>query len=261
MTFDEAAMPVAARVRASGCGFLTMRREELREAFGIGKFTERQATEVCEALGRQGIFVHPHPYESGPTLRLYDQKHPVGAIAETVARPDELPETSLRRTAEVFARETAGRDLRSDDAPWLVVFELFLHLVLGREPDDWEDLRDDRHPSELARELALALGFAQSIAEAHSTLRIAAAIGAFRPRRRPWLAKELTGPDGADVTLLAFVDGLAAANRRLREEHERLLRQAARLLLRADAIPDKPVELGLIGLRYRREDAERSSGA
>lgn len=261
MTFDEAAVTVAARVRTTGRGFLTMRRDELREAFGIGKLTEGQATSVCEALGRQGVFVHPHPYGSGPTLRLYDQKHPVAALAEAVTRPDAIPETSLRRAAEVFARETAGRDLRSDDAPWLIVFDLFLQVVLGREPEGWEELRDDRHPSELARELAVALGFAQAVAEGPSTLRLAAAICAFRPRRRQWLAQDLTRPEDTEAAVLPLIDSLAAANRRLREEHDRLLRQAARLLLHADEIPDRPVELGLHGLRYRREDAERSVGS
>src|SRR5713101_4810415 len=91
MTFDEAAVTVAARVRTTGRGFLTMRREDLREAFGIGKFTEGQATAVCEALGRQGLFVYPHPYASGATLRLYDQKHSVAAVAEAIARPDSIP--------------------------------------------------------------------------------------------------------------------------------------------------------------------------
>jgi hypothetical protein len=69
------------------------------------------------------------------------------------------------------------------------------------------------------------------------------------------------GPEDPETAVLPLIDSLASANGRLREEHDRLLRQAARLLLRTDEIPDRPVELGLHGLRYRREDVERSVGS
>jgi hypothetical protein len=259
MTFDEAGEALAQRVRATGRGYLTMRREELREVFGIGRLTEGQSNAACEALGRQGLFVFPHPFESGPVLRLYDQKHLMAGVAEAVARPDAIPDTPLRRAAEIFARESAGRDLRSDDAPWLLVFDLFLQVVLGREPEGWEDLRDDRHPSELARELATALGFPPTLSAEPSTLRLAAAVCSFRPRRRQWLVSELLGVGGHEAAILPLIDGLASANRRLRDEHERLLQQAARLLLGVDELPSRPVELGIHGLRFRREDVNRSA--
>jgi hypothetical protein len=130
---------------------------------------------------------------------------------------------------------------------------------LGGEPQGWEDLRDDRPPSELARDIAGALGFVPDLASRQSTIRLAAAIRAFRPRARPWLAADLAGIGGGEAAALPLVDALAAANRRLRDEHDQLVRQAARLLLGADEIPTKAVELGLLGLRYRREN-ERSGG-
>jgi hypothetical protein len=253
MTFEEAAVQVASRVRMGGRGFLTLRRDELREAFSIGKFTEGQATAVCEALGRQGVFVHPHPYSSGPTLRLYDQKHPVAALAEAITSPDSIPETPLRNAAEIFARETAGRALRSDDAPWLVVFDLFLQILIGREPEGWEDLRDDRHPSELARELAIALGLGAAVAERPSTMHVASAVCAFRSRRRQWLAQDFIGPEDTEAAVLPLIDSIVAANRRLRDDHDKLLRQVARLLLHAEEVPGRSVEVGLLGLRFRRE--------
>ena len=259
MTFDDAAIGLATRVRATGRGFLTMRREEVREAFDIGRLTEGQSNAVCEALGRQGVYVFPHPFESGPSLRLYQQDHPVARIAEAVTRPDMIPETALRHAAEVFARENAGRDLRSDDAPWLPVFDMFLQLVLGREPEGWEEMRDDRPRSELAAEVGTALGFLPGVSSAPSTLRRAAAICAFRPRTRYWTAPELTGPSDNSAAVLPLLDSLHAANRHLAEEHDRLLRQAARLFLQSEEIPMRSVELGRIGLRYRREDAERGT--
>jgi hypothetical protein len=258
-SFDESAAALALLVRATGRGFLTMRREDLRDAFEIGRFTEMQSEDVCEALGRMDIFIHPRPFGSGATLRLYDQKHPVAGIAEAVTRPDAIPETSLRTAAAVFAREKAGREHRSHDAPWMIVFDLFLQSVLGRELEEWEEMRDDRHPTELARELGVALHLGQGVTEHPATLKVAAAVCAFRPRRRRWTASELIGPADSEATVLPFVDGVTSANERLREEHERLLRQAARLLIHADEVPSSSVELGVLGLRYRREDGENRS--
>jgi hypothetical protein len=231
----------------------------LREAFGIGRLTEGQSEAVSEALGRVGVFAFPHPFASGPSLRLYDKKHPVASVAEAITQPDVVPETPLRRAAEAFARESAGRDLRSDDAPWLTVFDLFLQIVQGRDPDGWEEMRDDRHPSELAKELGIALGLERRVAELPSTIRLAAAVNSFRPRQRKWRAGDFTAPDEAESALHAFADDLASVNRHLRDEHDRLLRHAALLLVRAAEIPTGPVELGLLGLRYRREDMERNA--
>ena len=67
------------------------------------------------------------------------------------------------------------------------------------------------------------------------------------------------GRDDTEAAVLPLIDGISAANKRLREEHERLLQQAARLLLRIEELPTGAVELGRLGLRYRREDEERNS--
>lgn len=256
--FDVEAAAVAARLRATGRGFLTMRKDELREAFGVGRFTEGQSNAVCEALDRYGVTVFPPPFYSGMTLRLYQAEHPIRDVADAVLNPDNVPETALRRAADVFARERSGRDLRSDDAPWLRIFDLFLQLVVGRQPEGWEDLRDDRHPSQVARELAEALGFDRQVPDDESTVRLAAAVCAFRPRRRRWEPAALVpaGWDGAAA--LPLVAQLETTNRALHERHEQLLREAAQLLLHAKQVPDRPVEVGLLGLRYCREDDERS---
>jgi hypothetical protein len=257
MTFDEAATGLATKVRATGHGYLTMRRDEVRDAFEIGRLTEGQANAICEALGRHGVYVFPHPFSSGLSLRLYQQDHPVARIAEAVTRPDMIPETALRQAADVFAREKAGRDLRSDDAPWLPVFDMFLQLVLGREPEGWEEMRDDRPRPELAAEVGTALGLSAGTSSAPSTLHVAAAVCAFRPRSRRWLAPELAGPSDNSAAVLPLLDSLHAVNRHLQQEHDRLLRQAARLFLQSEDIPTTAVELGCMGLRYRREDSER----
>lgn len=258
MNMDELADAVAIRVRASGLGFLTLRREELRDAFGMGKFTEKQADEVVDALYRHGVFVHPHPYWPGASLRLYDRAHPLGSIIEAAVRPNDIPETPLRTAAQAFARQSAGRDLRSDDAPWLVVFDLFLQVVLGREPDGWEELRDDRHPTELARAIAGALGFEEDIVAEATTLKLAAAVCSYRPRRRTWFAEDFLPAEHAAGWAAALLESLQTAGRRLQEDHDRLLRTAARLMLANEQIPERPVELGLLGLRYRREDQGRT---
>jgi hypothetical protein len=256
MTFETVAAELAAQVRDSASGFLTMRRDALRAAFDIGRFTQAQATAVCEALGEAHVAVYPHPFENVSTVRLYDKMSPIGQVAAAILHPEELPETKIRHAADLFEREARGRDLRSDDAPWLRVFDLFLQIALGREPDDWEELRDDRPGPELAREIASALGFEASIAQEPTTLRIAAGVCAFRPRVRRWSAAEFDVEAGSAAS--GLVDRIAAANAQLGELHADLLRQAAMLLLGKRGIPRHNVELGVLGLRYRREDAERS---
>ena len=259
MSFSESASTVAARVRATGRGFISMRRDELRDAFDIGRFTDGQAEAVRESLAREGILVYPHPFVSGPTLRLYDKQHPLAAVAEAVLSPDSIPETPLRTAAAVFERERAGRDLRSDDAPWLVIFELFLVVAAGREPERWEDTRDDRHPSELARELGLALGLPAGAAERASTLRIAAAVCAYRPRRKTWSTEDLATPGAPPDAARALASALETANERLSSEHDLLVTHAAKLISGWAELPTKHVEVGLLGVRYRREEEGRGS--
>ncbi|RYE80452.1 MAG: hypothetical protein EOO74_02120 [Myxococcales bacterium] len=260
MNFDDAAAVLARRVRATGHGFLTLRRDELRDAFGIGRLTEAQSKAISLALQRCAIVSVPHPFESGPSLRLYDHEHPLARIIEAVLLPDTIPETPLRQVAASFAREHAGRELRSDDVPWPLAFDLFLQVVLGRDSEEWEELRDDRHPSELARTLAQALGFPTGLADRPSTLRIAAAVGPFRPRRRSWVVSEFV-PEGDETSQAQpLLEALQTAQVRLGSEFGVLLHQAARLLLASDVIPQHPVELGMLGLRYRREGAERAQG-
>jgi hypothetical protein len=252
-TFDEAARSIAHRVRASGQGFLSVRRDELRELFGIGRLTAGQSGALTEALHQQAIYIHPNPVDSYATLRLYDRNHPIAAIAEAVIETDSVPETALREAAEMIARESAGRDLRSDDVPWLTAFSLFLRLVLGRDHDDWEELHDERHRSELARTVASALGLAPQFADHPSTARLAGAVNAFEPKPRRWVAADFLGPTDAPAAAAGLVDQLLRAKERLEAEHEQLLRSAARILLQSDEIPTRHVELGLLGLRYRRE--------
>jgi hypothetical protein len=252
-TFDEAARMVAHRVRATGLGFISLRRDELRELFGIGRLTTGQAEALAEALDRQEIYIYPHPVESCSTLRLYDRKHPLAAIAEAVVETDTIPETALRQAADSIARQNAGRELRSADVPWLTAFSVFLRLVLGREHDEWEELRDDRPLSELARTLASQLGFSPELADRQSTVRLASAVEAFGMSKRSWLAADFLGPEESQHSAAMLVDQLARAGRTLETEYEQLLRVAARLLLRSDEIPSARVELGLLGLRYRRE--------
>lgn len=258
MSFDDSAATLATRLRATGQGFLTIRRDELRDHFGIGRLTEGQSQAITVALRKQEVIAIPHPFSSGPTLRLYDGQHPIGDMVQAIVWPDEIPETPLRRASDAFSRQNAGRDLRSDDVPWPMAFDLFLQVALGRELDDWEELRDDRHPTELARAFAQALGFPPELADEPSTLRIAAAACAIRPRRRNWVAAEFV-PEGEPASSAqGLLDALGTALRRQKDEHERVLQQAARLLLGSTEIPHHPVELGLLGLRYRRENSART---
>jgi hypothetical protein len=75
----------------------------------------------------------------------------------------------------------------------------------GRQPEAWKDLRDDRHPSQVARELAAALGFTQEIVDEEMTMRIAAAVCASRPRAQRWVASDFAefGASEAPASTLA----------------------------------------------------------
>jgi hypothetical protein len=258
MTHDEAATMMATRVRASGRGFLTLKREELREVFGIGRLSEGQADSVSSALERAGILVHPHPFINGISVRLYLIGNPLGAAVRAVVLTDELPDTALRHIANVLERDAAGRNLRSDDAPWLRVFDVFLQAVFGRESEQWEEMRDDRHPVTLAGDLAEALALPRSLVDDPSTFRVAAAVCAFRPRRR-WASDDFQSAHQVELAASVFAEHVESADRRRRDEHERLLASAARLLLRSETIPTHDVEVGCLGLRYRRELSARGT--
>lgn len=259
MSFEQRAADIAARIRTSGRGVLTMRREDLRAEFNIGRFSEAQANAVVEALRQHEIFVHPHPSRGTSNVRLYDWHHPVGKMAHAVVHPDDMPDTPLTMAAQLFARERAGRDLRSDDAPWIDVFDIFMQLVIGREPEGWEELRDSRHPSELARELAKALELSEGIVDQPSVFRIASAVCVFRPKRRRRLASEFASTTIPESALDPFIDDLDRVRRRMKDEYEHLLRRTARLLLGTEELPLRSVEVGVLGLRYRREDEEGST--
>ena len=254
MTFEETAQQLAARIRAGGRGFLTLRREELRDLFGIGKFTDAQATRVVDALEEFGIQVFPPPSWNISTLRVYDARHPLGEIAHAVIDTETSTDAALRRAADSFARDKAGQELRSDDVPWTEAFHLFLLLVLGRDPEGWEDVRDDRHGSMLARDLAVALGLPPQDAAESWMVRVAASIVPLRPRTRRWRADDFANP--RDVGMLAsdLLGALESRDRRMKEEHDRVIRAAGRLVLGGKDIPDVQVELGLLGMRRRRED-------
>jgi hypothetical protein len=253
MSFEDAASRIAARVRAVGRGFLTMRREELRDLFDIGKFTEAQAERAVEALHDVGIHVFPHPFDSYTTLRLYDHRHPLGEIAHAVIDPNSSTDAPLRRAADTFARERAGKEIRSDDVPWLEAFQLYLLLVLGREPEGWEDLKDDRPSSLLARELAVALGFPEELSDGPSIVGIASAGVAIRPRTRRWRPEDFATSANGASNVGDFVGTLETRDRRVKEDYERVLHTAARLLLDGREVPTTQVELGLLGMRRRRQ--------
>jgi hypothetical protein len=176
------------------------------------------------------------------TFRVYDLDHEVGRILLAVVLPDEVPETALAEVARMFNRDRAAKDLRSDDIPWPQALDVFFQILIGRPPEGWEDLRDDRHPRELAADLAVSLELPAGVADATETVRLAGAVCAQRPRGLRWV-----GPPAA------LSDAFVEADRRQKELHARLLREAAKHLLGRDELPTRSVELGRLGLRYCRE--------
>ncbi len=244
MTIDwnKAAIGLKRDVREHG-GFLTMPRDSLRERFGIGRLAARNTQDLMTTLTEQGMIVLPHPYhQPGTSLRVYDVETDIGKIALAVTDPEGVTERALVDAVNLHKRSTAGKDRRSDHVPWLTALEVFLQLVIGRPPEGWEDLDDDREPYQLVAALAATLELPAGAADAKETVRIAGAVGACRPH----------GPrlEGVPPGLSAV---LAQAAREQKAIFDEVIRQAAKHLLGGAEIPSRDVELGRLGLRYHRE--------
>jgi hypothetical protein len=242
MDWNEAAANLKRRLREGGRGFLTIQKDTLRAAFEIGALKERNANELAIKLREHRMCIFPHPYVGGSTFRIYDLDREIGQIAMAVSEPDDIPETALADVGRLYDRERAAKDMRSDDVPWPQALDVFFQVLIGRPPEGWEDLRDDRHPQELAADLATSLELPAGLTDASETIRLAGAVCAQRPRGPRW-----DGPSSALSE--AFVE----ADRKQKELFDRVLREAAKHLLGKDDVPTGPVELGRLGLRFRRE--------
>ena len=244
MTIDwnEAAVRLKRDVREHG-GFLTMQKDTLRERFGIGRLAERITQDLLNTLHEHGMIVFPHPYDmQGTSLRVYDVESEIGKIARAVVDPQDVPETALVDAVNLHERATAGKRRRSVCVPWLSALDVFLQLVIGRPPEGWEDLDDDREPYQLVEALAASLELPADIVHATETVRMAGAVCACRPRVPRW--------ESAPPALAAI---LAEAARKQKYIFDGMLREAAKHLLGGAEIPSRDVDLGRLGLRYRRE--------
>jgi hypothetical protein len=240
--WKEAAIGLNRDVSEHG-GFLTMQRDTLRERFGIGRLTQRISQDLTTTLYEHGMIVFPHPYYmQGSSLRVYDVESEIGKIALAIADPQLATERALVDAVNLHTRANAGKDRRSVDVPWLSALDVFLQLVIGRPPEGWEDLEDGREPYQLVAALAASLDLPAEVADAHETVRIAGAVCACRPHGHRWEG----APPGLAVAL-------AEAARKQKEIFEGVLQEAAKHLLGGAEIPSRNVELGRLGLRYRRE--------
>jgi hypothetical protein len=239
--WNETAIAVKREARVHG-GFITMQRDTLRERFGIGRLTEGISRDLETTLYEQGMIVFPHPYMQGASLRVYDLETEIGQIALAVLDPQAVTERALVDAVNLHARANAGKDRRSDDVPWLSALDVFLQLLIGRPPEGWEDLEDDREPFQVVAALAASLELPAHVVDAKESIRIAGAVCACRPRGPRW--------DGAPAGLGS---ALAEAARKQKEIFDAVLREAATHLLGGVEIPVRDVELGRLGLRYRRE--------
>ena len=178
----------------------------------------------------------------GTSLRVYDVESEIGKIALAVVDPQDVPERALVDAVNLHERATAGKHRRSVCVPWLSALDVFLQLVIGRPPEGWEDLDDDREPYQLVEALAESLELPADIVHATETIRMAGAVCACRPRVPRW--------EGAPPALGAI---LAEAARKQKDIFDGVLREAAKHLLGGAEIPSRDVDLGRLGLRYRRE--------
>jgi len=240
--WNEAAVALKRDVEGHG-GFLTLQRDTLRERFGIGRLAEKNTEELVDTLRNHGMIVFPHPYHvQGTSLRVYDAESEIGKIARAVIEPQSVPERALVDAVNLHERATAGKRRRSVSVRWLSALDVFLQLVIGRPPEGWEDLEDVREPYQLVEALAASLELPAKIVHATETIRLAGAVCACRPRGLRW--------EGAPAKLSATLD---EATRKQKDIFDRVIREAAEHLLGGAEIPSSEVDLGGLGLRYRRE--------
>ena len=252
-TFENTAAELAREIRATGHGFLTLSKEQLRNRFDIGRLTANLSSELVEALGEVDLVVSPFPADAGQSLRVYDLRHPLGGAAFAICSPDETTDSALRELADLVSRTKAGRELRSDDVPWLEGLHMLLQLVLGREPAGWEDLRNDRHSSELAHALAGKLGVDVELLGNPRMLRLAALADTYRPLERRFREDELVLEADSAPAVGALLHTVETAQRRMAEQHMQVLIAVGKMLIRGTELPNAQVEVGLLGLRRRRE--------
>ena len=244
MTIDwnEEAVRLKRDVREHG-GFLTVKKDSLRERFGIGRLAERNTQDLLNTLHEHGMIILPHPYYmQGASLRIYDVESEIGKIARAVGYPQEVPETALVDAVNLCERATAGKDRRSDDVPWLLALDVFLQLVIGRPPEGWEDLDDDRLLPQLEGRPR------REPRPSGRHRRIEGDCPHRRRRMRLSPARPLVGERPP-----ALGAAFAEAARKHKDIFDGVLREAAKHLLGGAEIPSRDVELGRLGLRYRRE--------
>lgn len=238
--WHDAARDLRNDVCAHG-GFLTIQREQLRDRFGIGRLTQNNSEDLLELLDKHRLFIFPHPYnDQGATLRVYDIESEIGKIAQAVAEPHRATERALADAVHLQERAVAGKHRRSVCVPWLSAFEVYLQLIDGKPLDHWEDLDDDRQPVQLLIDLAALLGLKP---EVDSIARhLARAVRACRPSVPRW--------DDGPLPLPMI---LKEVERKQQFICDGLLQDAAKHLLERGTIPVCEIDLGRLGLRYRRE--------
>lgn len=240
--WNEAARALKRDVDEHG-GFLTLQKETLRSRFEIGGLGKNKAEELVDTLHKHGLFVFPHPYKMEDTsLRVYDVESEIGKIALAVAKPQDVSERALVDAVALHERATAGRRRRSVCVPWLLALDVFLQLVIAKPPEGWEDLDDGREPYQLVEALAASLKLPADIVHEASTIRMAGAVCACRPRGYRW--------QGAPPALGAT---LVEAARKQKDLFGGVLREVAEHMLGGAEIPLFDVDLGSLGLRYRHE--------
>jgi hypothetical protein len=239
MDWDDAARALKRDVREHG-GFLTLQKDMLRERFDIGRLAEKISQDLVDTLEEHGLIVFPHPFEAHGTLRIYDVETDIGKIALAVIDPHDVTERALVDAVSLQERADAGKRRRSVCVPWLSALDILLELVIGRWPEGWEELDDDREIYQLVASLATSLGLTTDLGDSE-TRQMAVAVSACRPRVR-W--------DGAPPTIAAI---LKEAARKQKYIFDGMLRDAAKHLLGGAEIPSRDVDLGCLGLRHSRE--------
>ena len=196
-----------------------------------------------DTLRKHEMIVFPHPYNvQGTSLRVYDVESEIGKIARAVVEPQDVPETALVDAVNLHA----ARPLASSGDPSVC-------HGYRRSTCSFNSSSGDRpRAGRISRTVVSLTSLSRPWPRASNCLLISF----MRRRLSAWpapCALAARAGYGGKARRRHSAPRLAEAARKQKDIFDRVLREAAEHLLGGAEIPSCDVDLGGLGLRYRRE--------
>ena len=254
MTIDwnEAAVGLKRDVDKHG-GFLTLQKDELARRFDIGRLAEKITEELVDTLRSYGDdrLSAPLPACRGRRSASTMSKARSGRSHGPFVEPQDSAGDGDRRRREP-ARARDRREASADPS----VCRGYRRLTCSFSSSSGDRPRAGRISMTVvsltssSRPSPQSLELTADLAHATATIRMAGAVYACRPRESRWEGAPARVPVEARCGTRAI---LAEAARKQKEIFDGVLREAAKHLHGGAEVPSCDVDLGRLGLRYRRE--------